>query len=116
VSSFGSQSVFFGSQSGFVRSQSGFVRNQLFNFQFSIPTFGADKIKRNRMKKLLIGLLGVVTVIYLLNPTAGIFELLPDNIPFLGNVDEGLACYLLYSCIEYLRGRQVGLFKTPNTL
>lgn len=66
------------------------------------------------MKKLLIGLSGVVAVVYLLNPTAGIFELLPDNIPFLGNVDEGAACYVLYSCIEYFRGRSVGLFQSAG--
>jgi len=63
------------------------------------------------MKKLGILFLALLSIIYLLNPTAGVFELLPDNIPFVGNVDEGLAAYILYSCIEYLRGRQIGLFK-----
>lgn len=63
------------------------------------------------MKKLFIGLSGILALVYLLNPTAGIFEMLPDNIPFVGNLDEGAACYLLYSCIEYFRGREIGLFK-----
>jgi hypothetical protein len=63
------------------------------------------------MKKFGITLLGLLSIIYLLNPTAGVFELLPDNIPFIGNVDEGLAAYILYSCIEYVRGRQIGLFR-----
>ena len=63
------------------------------------------------MKKSGIILLALLSIIYLLNPTAGIFELLPDNIPFIGNVDEGLAAYILYSCIEYIRGRQIGLFR-----
>jgi len=66
------------------------------------------------MKKLGITLLGLLSIVYLLNPTAGVFELLPDNIPFIGNVDEGLAAYILYSCIEYLRGRQIGLFRDRN--
>jgi hypothetical protein len=29
----------------------------------------------------------------------------------VGNVDEGLAAYVLYSSIEYLRGRPIGLFR-----
>ena len=36
-------------------------------------------------------LLGLICVVYLLNPTAGILELIPDNIPIAGNLDEGLA-------------------------
>jgi len=63
------------------------------------------------MKKLGILFLALLSIFYLLNPTAGVFELLPDNIPFIGNVDETLAAYILYSCIEYLRGRQIGLFR-----
>jgi hypothetical protein len=35
--------------------------------------------------------LGLVCLIYLINPTAGILELIPDNLPILGNLDEGLA-------------------------
>ena len=63
------------------------------------------------MKKVLAIVLALISSVYLLNPTAGIFELLPDNIPFLGNVDEGLAAYILYSCIEYLSGKPIGLFR-----
>jgi hypothetical protein len=66
------------------------------------------------MKKLSILFLALLSIFYLLNPTAGVFELLPDNIPFIGNVDETLAAYILYSCVEYLRGRQIGLFKERN--
>ncbi len=43
------------------------------------------------VKHLLVGLLGLVALAYLLNPTAGIFECLPDNIPILGNLDEAAA-------------------------
>jgi len=63
------------------------------------------------MKRIFVIFLAFLSGFYLLNPTAGIFELLPDNIPFLGNVDEGLAAYVLYSTIEYLRGKPIGLFK-----
>ena len=44
---------------------------------------------------MLMGLLGGV---YLVNPTAGILELLPDNLPFIGNLDEAGAAFLLIWC------------------
>ena len=62
------------------------------------------------MKNILVVFLALLSIFYLLNPAAGIFELLPDNIPFIGNVDEGLAAYILYSGIEYFRGKRIGLF------
>lgn len=31
---------------------------------------------------------GAVCLIYLINPTAGVLEFLPDNLPFIGNLDE----------------------------
>lgn len=36
-------------------------------------------------------ILGIICLIYLLNPGAGVLELIPDNLPFIGNLDEGLA-------------------------
>lgn len=46
--------------------------------------------------KWVVYVLAAVGLVYVLNPTAGIFELLPDNIPGLGNIDEGLAYLLVY--------------------
>lgn len=66
------------------------------------------------MKNLIIIILMFLSIIYLVNPTLGLIEILPDNIPFVGNIDEGLASYILLSCIEYLSGRSVGLFKRKN--
>ena len=65
-------------------------------------------------KKMGVALLAAFCVFYLINPTAGVFELLPDNIPFLGNVDEGLVSYVLFSCIEYFRGRRIGIFSRKS--
>ena len=59
-------------------------------------------------------ILTFASIIYLLNPTAGIFELIPDNIPFIGNIDEGLASFILYSSFEYFKGKQVGFFGNRN--
>jgi hypothetical protein len=62
------------------------------------------------MKTFLVIILAFASFIYLLNPDAGIFEFLPDNIPFVGNIDEGLASFVLYSSIEYFKGKQIGFF------
>ncbi len=68
------------------------------------------------MKKFLIILLGVIAFIYLINPTAGVFEFIPDNIPIIGNIDEGLATYILLSCIQYFRGKKIGLFDSSKDI
>ena len=53
------------------------------------------------MKKNGIILLGIFALIYLLNPTAGFFELIPDNIPLIGNLDEAAAVTILLMCLRY---------------
>lgn len=58
-----------------------------------------------RGKRIWASLGAIVAVVYLFNPTFGVFELLPDNIPGLGNVDEVLASALLFSCVRTLRAK-----------
>ncbi len=53
------------------------------------------------MKNTGIFLLGLFSFIYLLNPTAGFIELIPDNIPIIGNLDEAAAVALLLMCLRY---------------
>ncbi|PLX95891.1 MAG: DUF1232 domain-containing protein [Desulfuromonas sp.] len=53
------------------------------------------------MKKLGIFLLGLFCLLYLLNPGAGIFEMIPDNLPFIGNLDEAAAVTTLLLCLRY---------------
>lgn len=45
-----------------------------------------------------------VGVIYLLNPGWGIFELIPDGFPVVGNLDEGAAVLLIIWGWRRLRG------------
>lgn len=53
---------------------------------------------------LVLGL-GLLGVVYLLNPTFGVFELIPDNLPIIGNLDEGLAFILvLQGLVELIEG------------
>jgi hypothetical protein len=53
------------------------------------------------MKKTLIVIIGLLSGIYLVNPGFGIFEFIPDNVPFVGNLDEGMASFLLLSSLAY---------------
>ncbi len=53
---------------------------------------------------LVLGL-GLLGLVYVLNPTFGIFELIPDNLPIIGNLDEGLAYILvLLGLVELIEG------------
>jgi len=52
-------------------------------------------------------LFSVLGLIYILNPTAGFLELLPDNLPIVGNLDEGAASLLIwYGLVEFFEGRK----------
>jgi len=48
----------------------------------------------------LIYLLSAVGLVYLLNPTAGLIELIPDNFPLVGNLDEAAAGLFLWQGIN----------------
>ncbi len=53
------------------------------------------------MKRIVVFCLGLFSAIYILNPTAGLFEIIPDNVPFIGNLDEAAAVALLLMCLKY---------------
>jgi hypothetical protein len=53
------------------------------------------------MRTPLITLAGLLALLYLLNPTFGVFEFLPDNVPLIGNVDEALATAVLLGALRY---------------
>ena len=59
--------------------------------------------RRLRVFLCIVG--GLSSVVYLLNPGAGIFELIPDNFPVFGNLDEAGATALLIACVRGLRRR-----------
>jgi hypothetical protein len=57
--------------------------------------------KRTMLKGISVFCLGVISLLYLLNIGVGVIELIPDNIPFVGNLDEGSATLLLLMCLRY---------------
>lgn len=54
------------------------------------------------MKKLFIHLIGLTSLLYLLNIGVGVIELIPDNFPLVGNLDEATATLLLINYLRYL--------------
>jgi len=59
------------------------------------------KPKRKLSKDILAIAGGGLGFLYILNPGAGILELLPDNIPFIGNIDEAAAVVLVLGCLRH---------------
>ena len=57
--------------------------------------------QESKKKTIIVVVVGALSLLYLLNPGFGLFELIPDNIPLLGNMDEGLATFLLLSALAY---------------
>jgi len=52
-------------------------------------------------KSIVVIVTGLFSLLYILNPGAGIFELIPDNIPLIGNLDEATAVVIFISCLRY---------------
>jgi hypothetical protein len=46
--------------------------------------------------------IGALCVLYLFNPTWGFFELLPDNLPIVGNLDEAAAVAAIMTVLRNL--------------
>jgi len=53
------------------------------------------------VKSLFVLLLGLLSALYLSNIGAGFIEFIPDNLPFVGNLDEATATFLLLNCLAY---------------
>ncbi len=57
--------------------------------------------KERLVKNSIVLLLGLLSVVYLLNLGAGIFEFIPDNLPLIGNLDDAAALALLVMCLQH---------------
>ena len=67
-------------------------------------------------KKVIVLVIGILSLLYLLNPGLGIFELIPDNIPLVGNLDEATATFLLLSSLAYFGIDLRGIFSKSDRL
>ena len=53
------------------------------------------------IKNVLVAMAGLLSLVYLLNPGAGVFELIPDNFPIIGNLDEAAAVAIILAAFRY---------------
>lgn len=68
------------------------------------------------MKSFLVALLGFFAFLYLIFPSFGLFELLPDYIPFIGNVDEATATMVLLGALRYFGWDLTSLFRRRQAI
>jgi len=55
----------------------------------------------------LVYTLAIIGIVYILNPTFGLLELIPDNLPIIGNLDDGVAVmFILTGIVEFLESRK----------
>lgn len=53
------------------------------------------------VQNIVAGGAGLLSLLYLLNPTGGIIEFIPDNFPVIGNLDEAAATTILIAALAY---------------
>ncbi|MCA9618665.1 MAG: DUF1232 domain-containing protein [Myxococcales bacterium] len=58
-------------------------------------------MKRLKMVGYVVGI--GLSALYLFNPGSGVFELLPDNLPGIGNLDEAAMTAFLIACFRGLK-------------
>jgi len=63
------------------------------------------------LQNLAVLVMTAIAGLYLVNPTAGVLEFIPDVVPVLGNLDEATAMALLISGLGYF-GLNVGWLTT----
>ena len=80
------------------------------------PSLVTSALSEHGVPPWLVYVLGGIGLIYILNPTAGLIELLPDNLPVLGNLDEAGAALLVWaSIVEIFEARRRNMNQTGKT-
>ena len=60
-----------------------------------------DNPKPRSLAATVMTAIGAIALLYLMNPTFGMFEFIPDNVPVIGNLDEAAATTLLLGSLAY---------------
>jgi uncharacterized membrane protein YkvA (DUF1232 family) len=66
------------------------------------------------IKEMFILGLAFFAAVYLMFPTLGIFELIPDAIPIIGSLDEGAATLILLNTLNYYGFNITNLYGKPT--
>lgn len=66
-------------------------------------TGAGNAAKKHGLGTKLLAIIGTIfSVLYLINPTGGFLEFIPDNFPIIGNLDEATVTALLIYCLSLL--------------
>lgn len=68
------------------------------------------------MKSFIVLITGILSLMYLLNFGVGFIEIIPDNFPIIGNLDEATATLLLLNCLRYFGINWFDIFKKNSPL
>jgi uncharacterized membrane protein YkvA (DUF1232 family) len=69
------------------------------------PSIFVTPLSAKGFPRWMIFLFAILGIIYILNPTAGILEFIPDNFPVIGNLDEAVAFGLIWAgLVEIFEG------------
>jgi len=75
----------------------------------------SEPLSKHGWPSWLVYVLSGFGVLYILNPTLGILEFIPDNLPIIGNLDESVAVMLvLAGIVEALEGKKYRNTKTQT--
>lgn len=66
------------------------------------------------LKNTIVLMSGILSLMYLLNIGVGIIELIPDNIPVIGNLDEATATVVLINCLRYFGVNWFDIFENKS--
>lgn len=69
---------------------------------------------RRLIKEMMMIALGAFCVLYLMNPTFGWIEFIPDVVPVIGNIDEAGATLILLNVLKYY-GIDLTMFQKQQT-
>ncbi len=70
-------------------------------------SFMTNPLSKSGVPRWLVMVLSALGFVYILNPTIGVFEFIPDNLPIVGNLDEGGAYLLMwYGLMEIVERRR----------
>ena len=68
------------------------------------------------IKKFAALIIGLVSLIYVFNPTAGILEIIPDNLLLVGNIDEAAATAIIIAALRVLNVDLTKIFEPKKQL
>jgi hypothetical protein len=83
-------------------SQAGDQTGKPTSEQSGKPTREPTRKQTSILKKVIAVLVACISALYLINPTLGLFELLPDALPIIGNLDEAFFTLALVSALGAL--------------